>query len=33
MLEVTDLATQKLKAYLEDNNIDSPVRVALMQGG
>jgi len=33
MLEVTELATAKLKAYLADNNIESPVRVALMQGG
>ncbi len=33
MLEVTDLAQTKLQAYLEDNNISSPVRVALMQGG
>jgi iron-sulfur cluster assembly protein len=33
MLEVTDLAVTKLKAYLDDNNIDSAVRVALMQGG
>jgi len=33
MLEVTDLATQNLKTYLDQNNIDSPVRVALMQGG
>lgn len=33
MLDVTELATEKLKAYLTENNIDSPVRVALMQGG
>lgn len=33
MLEITDLASKKLKAYLEDNNIASPVRVAMMQGG
>lgn len=33
MLEITELASKKLKAYLEDNSIDSPVRVALMQGG
>lgn len=33
MLEVTELATKNLKDYLEQNNIDSPVRVALMQGG
>ena len=33
MLEVTDLAVAKLKGYLEENKIDSAVRVALMQGG
>lgn len=33
MLEVTPLASEKLKAYLDDNNIVSPVRVAMMQGG
>jgi len=33
MLEITDLASKKLKAYLEDNHIVSPVRVAMMQGG
>ena len=33
MLEVTDLASKKLKDYLADNNIESPVRVSLMQGG
>ncbi|HCC54687.1 MAG TPA: Fe-S cluster assembly protein HesB [Desulfobulbaceae bacterium] len=33
MLEVTEQAVVKLKAYLGDNNIDSAVRVALMQGG
>ena len=33
MLEVTELAVAKLKAYLEDNSISSAVRVALMQGG
>ena len=30
---VTDLAVQKLKEYLEQNNIDSALRIALMQGG
>ncbi len=30
---VTDLATQKLKEYLEENNIESALRIALMQGG
>ncbi|NTV13932.1 MAG: Fe-S cluster assembly protein HesB [Desulfobulbaceae bacterium] len=33
MLEVTKLALSNLKAYLEQNNIDSALRVALMQGG
>ncbi len=33
MLEVTALASEKLKAYLAENSIASPVRVALMQGG
>lgn len=30
---VTDLAIDKLKEYMEQNNIDSALRVALMQGG
>ncbi len=30
---VTDLAVEKLKEYMEQNNIDSALRVALMQGG
>lgn len=33
MLEVTKLALTNLKAYLEQNNITSALRVALMQGG
>jgi Fe-S cluster assembly iron-binding protein IscA len=33
MFEVTDLASQNLKAYMKQNNINSPLRVALMQGG
>lgn len=33
MLEVTKLAITNLKAYFEQNNIDSALRVALMQGG
>lgn len=33
MLEVTDKAVENLKTYLTQNNIDSAVRVALMQGG
>ena len=32
-LTVTDLAATKLKEYLSKNNIDSALRVALMQGG
>lgn len=32
-LTVTDLAVNKLKEYLAQNNIDSALRVALMQGG
>ena len=30
---ITDTAADKLKDYLTQNNIDSPLRVALMQGG
>ena len=33
MFEVTPSAVENLKAYLSQNNIDSAVRVALMQGG
>lgn len=33
MLQVTELATKNLKAYMSENNIDSALRVALMQGG
>ncbi len=33
MFEVTDLAVTNLKNYLQENNIDSAIRVALMQGG
>ena len=32
MIEVTELAGQKLKAYLDENKIDSAVRVAVMNG-
>lgn len=32
MLELTEKAGQKLKEYLEQNKIDSAVRVALMSG-
>ena len=30
---VTDQAVQKLSEYLEQNSIDSALRIALMQGG
>lgn len=30
---VTDLALDKLKEYMEQNKIDSALRIALMQGG
>jgi Fe-S cluster assembly iron-binding protein IscA len=30
---VTDLAVDKLKDYMEQNKIDSALRIALMQGG
>ena len=33
MFEVTNDAIKNLKAYLEQNNIDSAIRIALMQGG
>ena len=33
MFEVTPLATENLKSYMEQNKIDSALRVALMQGG
>jgi Fe-S cluster assembly iron-binding protein IscA len=33
MLEVTELAITNLKAYMEQNSVDSALRVALMQGG
>ena len=33
MLEVTELAISNLKSYMDQNNIDSALRVALMQGG
>jgi Fe-S cluster assembly iron-binding protein IscA len=33
MLEVTDLAVSNLKDYMAQNNVDSALRVALMQGG
>jgi len=33
MLEVTELATQNLKSYMEQNNIESALRVAIMGSG
>ncbi len=33
MLEVTELATKNLKAYMEEHNISSALRVAIMGGG
>lgn len=33
MLEVTDLAAKNIKSYLDQNNIDSAIRIAMMQGG
>ena len=33
MLDVSDLAVTKVKEYLEENNITSAVRVAIMSGG
>jgi hypothetical protein len=33
MFEVTELATQNLKSYMEQNNIESALRVAIMGGG
>jgi iron-sulfur cluster assembly protein len=33
MLEVTELAVKNLKSYMQENKIDSALRVAIMQGG
>jgi len=33
MFEVTDSATQNLKSYMDENKIDSALRIALMSGG
>ncbi|MCI5145828.1 MAG: Fe-S cluster assembly protein HesB [Candidatus Electrothrix sp. AR3] len=33
MLEVTSSAVENLKSYLDQNNIESAVRISLMQGG
>ncbi|PID76850.1 MAG: Fe-S cluster assembly protein HesB [Deltaproteobacteria bacterium] len=32
-LTVTDLAVEKLKEYMKQNNIESALRISLMQGG
>ncbi len=33
MLQITDKAIENLKSYLEQNSIESAIRVAMMQGG
>jgi iron-sulfur cluster assembly accessory protein len=33
MIEVTELAHDRLQEYLAQNNISSPIRLMLMQGG
>lgn len=33
MLKITDTAIENLKSYLEQNSIDSAIRIAMMQGG
>ena len=33
MFQVTEAAIENLKSYLSQNNIDSAIRIALMQGG
>ena len=33
MFQVTELATHNLKSYMEQTNIDSALRVAIMGGG
>ena len=33
MFEVTESAAISIKEYLDANSIESPIRVALMQGG
>jgi len=33
MVEITELATKNLKEYMEQNNVTSALRIALMQGG
>lgn len=33
MVEVTELAAENLKTYMQENKLDSALRIALMQGG
>lgn len=33
MVEVTEMATKNLKQYMQQNNVNSALRIALMQGG
>ncbi len=33
MFEVSEMAITKLKEYVAQNDIDSAIRIALMQGG
>jgi Fe-S cluster assembly iron-binding protein IscA len=33
MVEVTESAIENLKSYMQENKIDSALRIALMQGG
>lgn len=33
MLVVTEIANEKLNEYMKDNNVSSPLRVTMMQGG
>jgi Fe-S cluster assembly iron-binding protein IscA len=33
MLEVTQSAIKNLKEYMQQNDVDSAIRIALMQGG
>ncbi|MDH5298478.1 MAG: hypothetical protein OEV91_05615, partial [Desulfobulbaceae bacterium] len=32
MIEITPLAAEKISAYLSENNIDAPIRIAAMNG-
>lgn len=33
MIAITEIAREKLASYLQENNISSPLRIALMQAG